>query len=129
MEHLAAFHNKSGSEKKPTSANTAHVAEEDSNSEEGVFRVQDDLGDKESASGLISGELLDDNVEDGNGKGWFSVTDKDIFEDVWDLEESQALNVEDEMFIDYAAPAVDPENVAMEINKGPTFSCQVELHI
>ena len=82
--------------------NSAHVAEGDSDSEEGVFRVQDDLGDEESVPGLISVELLDDEEEDGDGDDWFSVTDEDVFDDIWDLEESRALDVEDEVSIDCA---------------------------
>ena len=38
------------------------------------------------------------------------------------------LNVEDEVSVDCTAPAVDPENIAMETNEGPTPSCQVELY-
>ena len=87
-EHLTAFHKKSGSEKKPTSMNSAHVAKGDSDSEEGIFRVQDDSGDEESVPGLISVEPSDDEEEDGDGNDWFSVTDEDVFDDVWDLEES-----------------------------------------
>ena len=68
--------------------NSAHVAEGDSNLEEGVFRVQDDLGNEESIPGLLLAEPLDDKEDEGDGEDWFSVTDKDIFDDVWDLEES-----------------------------------------
>ena len=107
--------------------NSTHVAEGDSDLEEGVFRVQDDLGDKESVPGLISAEPLDEEEEDGDGDDWFSVTDEDIFEDVWDLEESRALNIEDTVSINCADPA-DLENVAMETNEGPTPPCQVELY-
>ena len=108
--------------------NSAHVAEGDSNSEEGVFGVQEDLGDEESTPGLLSAEPSDDEEDEGNGKDWFLVTDEDIFDDVWDLEESQALDVKDRVSINCAAPAVDSENVAMETNGGPTPSCQVELY-
>ena len=118
-EHLAAFHKKSGSEKKPTSTNSAHVAEGDSNSEEGIFRVQEDLGNEESIPGLLSAEPSDDKEDEGDGEDWFSVTDEDIFDDVWDLEESQVLDVKDKVSITCAAPAVNSENVAMEINGGP----------
>ena len=83
-----AFHKKSGSNKKPTSTNSAHVAEGDSDLEEGIFRVQDNLGNKESVPGLLSAEPLDDKEDEGNGEDQFSVTDEDIFDDVWDLEES-----------------------------------------
>ena len=68
--------------------NSAHVAEGDSDSEEGVFGVQDDLGDEESVLGLISMEPSDDKEENGDGDDWFSVTDEDVFDDIWDLEES-----------------------------------------
>ena len=95
--------------------------------EEGVFGVQDDLGDKESVLGLISAEPSDDEEEDGDGDDWFLITDEDIFEDIWDLEESQALNIKDTVSIDCADPA-DLENVAMETNEGPTPPCQVELY-
>ena len=68
--------------------NTAHVAEGDSDSEEGVFGVQENLGNEESVPGLLSAEPLDDEEDEGDGEDWFSVTDEDIFDDVWDLEES-----------------------------------------
>ena len=76
----------------------------------------------------MSAEPSDDEEDDGDGGDWFLVTDEDVFDDVWDLEESQALDVEDEVSVDCAAPAVNPENVAMEMNEGPTPSCQVELY-
>ena len=76
----------------------------------------------------MSAEPSDDEEDDGDGGDWFSVTDEDVFDDVWDLEEFQALDVEDEVSIDCTAPAVNPENVAMETNEGPTLSCQVELY-
>ena len=82
------FHKKSGSQKKPTSTNTTHVAEGDSDLEEGIFGVQEDLGDEESVLGLISVEPLDKEKEDDDGTDWFSVTDKVFFEDVWNLEKS-----------------------------------------
>ena len=68
--------------------NSAHVAEEDSNLEEGVFGVQNNSGNEESILGLVSVEPLDDEENDGDGGDWFSVTDEDVFDDVWDLEES-----------------------------------------
>ena len=73
----------------------------------------------------MSAEPSDDEEEEGD---WFSVTDEDVFDDVWDLEESRALNVEDAVSIDCAAPVDDLENVAMEIKEGRTPSCQVELY-
>ena len=85
MDHLAAFHKKTGSEKKPTSANTANAAEADSDSEDGVFGVLEDSSDDESVPGLLSAEPSDDEEEEGD---WFSVMDEDVFDDVWDLEES-----------------------------------------
>ena len=127
-DHLAAFHKKTGSEKKPTSTNTANAAEADSDSEDGVFGVLEDSSDDESVPGLLSAEPSDDEEEEGDSEDWFSVTDEDVFDDVWDLEESQALNVEDMVSIDCAAPVDDLENVAMEIKEGHTPSCQVKLY-
>ena len=128
MDHLAAFHKKTGSEKKPTSANTANAAEADSDSEDGVFGVLEDSSDDESVPGLLSAELSDDEEEEGDSEDWFLVTDEDIFDDIWNLEESRVLNVEDAVSIDCAAPVDDLENVAMEIKEGHTPSCQVELY-
>ena len=73
-EHLTAFHKKTGSDKKPTSMNTTHVTEEDSNLEEGVFGIQDNSSD--------------DEKNDDDGRDWFSAMDEDVFEGIWDLEES-----------------------------------------
>ena len=38
------------------------------------------------------------------------------------------LDVKDKVSIECADPAIDIENVAMEINEGPTPSCQVKLY-
>ena len=127
-DHLAAFHKKTGSKKKPTSMNTANAAEADSNSEDGIFGVLEDLSDNESVPGLLSAELSDDEEEEGDSEDWFLVTDEDMFDDIWDLEESRALNVEDVVSIDCAAPVDDLENVAMEIKEERTPSCQVKLY-
>ena len=106
----------------------ANVAEGDSNSEDGVFGVLEDLSDDESVPGLLSAEPSDNEEEEGDSEDWFSVTDEDVFDDVWDLEESRALNVKDVVSIDCAAPVDDLENVTMEIKEGRTPSCQVELY-
>ena len=128
MDHLAAFHKKTGSEKKPTSTNTANAAEADSDLEDGVFGVLEDSSDDESVPGLLSAEPSDNEEEEGDSEDWFSVTDEDVFDDIWDLEESQALNVEDMVSVDCAAPVDDLENVAMETKEAHTPSCQVKLY-
>ena len=77
-----------GSEQKPDSMYTTHVAERDSTSEEDVFRVQKDLSNDESVPELLSAEPLDNKVEDGDGEDWFLVMNENIFDRVWDFEES-----------------------------------------
>ena len=73
-------------------------------------------------------ESSDDKEDDDDSRDWFLVTDENIFDDVWNRKESQVLDVKNKVSVDCADPAVDPENVAMEINNGPTPSCQVELY-
>ena len=68
--------------------NTTHVTEEDSNLEEGVFGIQDNSSDDESILELLSVEPLDDEKNDDDGRDWFSAMDEDVFEGIWDLEES-----------------------------------------
>ena len=88
MDYLVAFHKKNGSEKKPTSVNTANATEADSDLEDGIFRVLEDLSDDKSVPGLLSAEPSDNKKEEGDSEDWFSVTDKDIFDNIWDIEES-----------------------------------------
>ena len=38
------------------------------------------------------------------------------------------LDVEDKVSVNCTAPAINSENVAMEINDGPISSCQIELY-
>ena len=88
MDHLAAFHKKPGSERKPTGTSTANIAKGDSDSEDGIFGVLEDSSDNESVPGLLSAEPSDNEEEEGDSEDWFSVTDEDVFDDIWDLEES-----------------------------------------
>ena len=138
MEHLASFHNqptkKDGEKKKTAPAeHTAQAVTLDSDSEDGVFGVDDLASDNESIPDLMSVEPSDDEwVDDNDVEDWFSVTNEDSPCGLdLEKEEFQADLVDVEVSVDIAGPLPDVgenlENTAMAVSDKPHSMHQVDL--